>query len=44
MADIIKVEIRGLTGGPVRASLRAAANVLMDQAKANVARAIPANR
>lgn len=57
MADIINVEIRGLTGvldalkslppeivskrgGPVRASLRAAANVLRDQAKANVARII----
>lgn len=57
MADIVKVEIRGLTGvldalkslppeivskrgGPVRASLRAAANVLRDEAKANVARII----
>ncbi|TXH50701.1 MAG: hypothetical protein E6Q97_19865 [Desulfurellales bacterium] len=57
VAEIIKVEIRGLTGvldalkslppeivskrgGPVRASLRAAANVLRDQAKANVARII----
>lgn len=60
MSDIIKVEIRGLTGvldalkslppeivskrgGPVRASLRAAANVLRDQAKANVARIIAAS-